>query len=163
MNVRISRSLGMVAVLYFTANFNAQNTQNWVVEGIWGLDAEKFRGSGGGPASLGPDPWYAYWFDCELSITPLGPLTTTGCSSTSRFNTLLSQQDSAADIGRHHDFEGNHHRGQKKRPAPDAPGPEPCGGNAVSETIPFGFFGGEFFVGEFFERIIQSPVGPRPV
>lgn len=28
MNVRISRSLGMVAVLYFTANFNAQNTQN---------------------------------------------------------------------------------------------------------------------------------------
>lgn len=28
MNVRISRSLGMVAVLYFTANFNAQNTKN---------------------------------------------------------------------------------------------------------------------------------------
>lgn len=28
MNVRISRSLGMVAVLYFTANFSAQNTQN---------------------------------------------------------------------------------------------------------------------------------------
>ncbi|WP_370896346.1 SusC/RagA family TonB-linked outer membrane protein [Chryseobacterium gossypii] len=28
MNVRISRSLGMVAVLYFTANFNAQNTAN---------------------------------------------------------------------------------------------------------------------------------------
>lgn len=27
MNVRISRSLGMVAVLYFTANFNAQNTK----------------------------------------------------------------------------------------------------------------------------------------
>lgn len=28
MNVRISRSLGMVAVLYFTANFTAQNTKN---------------------------------------------------------------------------------------------------------------------------------------
>jgi TonB-dependent SusC/RagA subfamily outer membrane receptor len=28
MNVRISRSLGMVAVLYFTANFSAQNTKN---------------------------------------------------------------------------------------------------------------------------------------
>ncbi|SDH83305.1 TonB-linked outer membrane protein, SusC/RagA family [Chryseobacterium taeanense] len=28
MNVRISRSLGMVAVLYFTANFNAQNTKS---------------------------------------------------------------------------------------------------------------------------------------
>ncbi|RKS98000.1 SusC/RagA family TonB-linked outer membrane protein [Chryseobacterium defluvii] len=28
MNVKISRSLGMVAVLYFTANFNAQNTSN---------------------------------------------------------------------------------------------------------------------------------------
>jgi len=28
MNVKISRSLGMVAVLYFTANFNAQNTPN---------------------------------------------------------------------------------------------------------------------------------------
>jgi hypothetical protein len=77
---------------------NAQNTQNWVVEGIWGLDAEKFRGSGGGPASLGPDPWYAYWFDCELSITPLGPLPSTGCSSTSRFTTLLGQQDSARDL-----------------------------------------------------------------
>ncbi|KAA0126588.1 TonB-dependent receptor [Chryseobacterium sp. SN22] len=28
MNVRISRNLGMVAVLYFTASFNAQNTKN---------------------------------------------------------------------------------------------------------------------------------------
>ncbi len=28
MNVKISRSLGMVAVLYFTANFSAQNRTN---------------------------------------------------------------------------------------------------------------------------------------
>ncbi len=81
----------------FTLPFfdNAQNTQNWVVEGIWGLDAEKFRGSGGGPASLGPDPWYAYWFDCELSSPPVPP---TGCTGTGRFTTLLSQFDSASDL-----------------------------------------------------------------
>ena len=72
---------------------NAQNTQNWVVEGIWGLDAEKFRGSGGGPASLGPDPWFAYWFDCELAVQtniPPLPSTFTGCTSTSRYSTLLT-------------------------------------------------------------------------
>ena len=28
MNVKLSRSLGMVAVLYFTANFSAQNRTN---------------------------------------------------------------------------------------------------------------------------------------
>ncbi len=77
---------------------NAQNTQNWVAEGIWGLDAERFRGSGGGPASLGPDPWYGYWFDCELSVTPDGPLPLTGCTGPSRFTSLFSQNDSDRDL-----------------------------------------------------------------
>jgi hypothetical protein len=76
----------------FTLPFfdTATNTQNWVVEGIWGLDAEKFRGSGGGPAALGPDPYYGYYFDCEFSgIT---------CNSITQFNNLLAQPNSAADL-----------------------------------------------------------------
>jgi hypothetical protein len=42
----------------------AQNTSNWVTEGIWGLAPDKWRGSGGGPAALGTDLYHAYYFDC---------------------------------------------------------------------------------------------------
>lgn len=38
----------------------ASNLSNWVTEGRWGLDPEYFRGSGGGPASLGT--WTETWW-----------------------------------------------------------------------------------------------------
>jgi hypothetical protein len=43
---------------------SAQNTQNWITEGTWGLAPDLWRGSGGGPAALGPGVWSVYWFDC---------------------------------------------------------------------------------------------------
>jgi Flp pilus assembly pilin Flp len=43
----------------------AQNMQNWVAEGSWGLSPDVWRGSGGGPASLGFEPWYGYYFNCN--------------------------------------------------------------------------------------------------
>lgn len=40
----------------------ARNMFNWVPEGTWGLSPDIFRGSGGGPASLGNGIWkYAFW------------------------------------------------------------------------------------------------------
>ena len=40
----------------------ARNTKNWIFEGSWGLSPEFFRGSGGGPASLGNTFWnYDIW------------------------------------------------------------------------------------------------------
>lgn len=44
---------------------DASNMSRWVGEGIWGLDPERFRGAGGGPADLGPDPWRGYWYACD--------------------------------------------------------------------------------------------------
>ncbi len=50
----------------FTVGFTdkAQNMKNWVAEGRWGLAPDQWRGSGGGPADLGTNPWNVYWFDC---------------------------------------------------------------------------------------------------
>lgn len=42
----------------------ASNLNNWVAEGTWGLDPEVFYGSGGGPASLGPNAWFGYYYRC---------------------------------------------------------------------------------------------------
>ncbi len=42
----------------------AQNTSAWVTEGKWGLAPDYWRGSGGGPAALGPFAWEAFYFDC---------------------------------------------------------------------------------------------------
>ncbi|MBI5669450.1 MAG: hypothetical protein HZC41_15710 [Chloroflexi bacterium] len=42
----------------------AKNTQNWVTEGLWGLAPDLWKGSGGGPANLGPDTWKAYFMKC---------------------------------------------------------------------------------------------------
>ena len=56
----------------------AQNTANWVAEGIWGLAPDMWKGSGGGPAALGPNPWYGYFIDCPASC------------STSRANSTLN-------------------------------------------------------------------------
>lgn len=51
----------------------AQNMQNWVGEGDWGLSPDVWRGSGGGPASLGFEPWYGFYFDCNSnSCSPGG-------------------------------------------------------------------------------------------
>lgn len=55
----------------------ARNLDRWITEGGWGLDPERYRGSGGGPADLGTSPWEAYWFRCN------------SCSS-SAANTLLN-------------------------------------------------------------------------
>ncbi|MCB9453576.1 MAG: hypothetical protein H6672_19260 [Anaerolineaceae bacterium] len=49
---------------------NAQNTANWVTEGRWGLAPDMWKGTGGGPASLGPNPWYGYFIDCPASCSP---------------------------------------------------------------------------------------------
>jgi Flp pilus assembly pilin Flp len=65
----------------------AQNTSNWVTEGLWGLAPDKWRGSGGGPASLGNDPYDAYYFDCIRWLTnynPPAPVPNTG--GTADFN-----------------------------------------------------------------------------
>jgi Flp pilus assembly pilin Flp len=50
----------------FTVGFadNARNMRNWIPEGNWGLAPDQWRGSGGGPADLGTNPWNLYWFDC---------------------------------------------------------------------------------------------------
>lgn len=42
----------------------AKNTQNWITEGLWGLAPDIWRGSGGGPANLGPDTWKGYFMKC---------------------------------------------------------------------------------------------------
>lgn len=42
----------------------ASNLNNWVAEGTWGLDPEVFYGSGGGPAALGPNAWFGYYYRC---------------------------------------------------------------------------------------------------
>ncbi|NWF68971.1 MAG: hypothetical protein HXY40_07785 [Chloroflexi bacterium] len=53
---------------------NARNMSRWIAEGQWGLDPERFRGSGGGPADLGTAPWNAYWFNCN-SCSPTSAAT----------------------------------------------------------------------------------------
>jgi Flp pilus assembly pilin Flp len=55
---------------------SAQNTQNWVTEGIWGLAPDLWRGSGGGPAALGPGVWSVYWFDCVTAMQKFAAGTT---------------------------------------------------------------------------------------
>lgn len=47
----------------------ARNTSNWVMEGRWGLTPTIFRGSGGGPASLGGNPWYRRIWDRDTIRT----------------------------------------------------------------------------------------------
>jgi Flp pilus assembly pilin Flp len=46
----------------------ARSLTNWITEGKWGLDPEFFRGSGGGPASLG-GTWAGYYWDCTTCDT----------------------------------------------------------------------------------------------
>lgn len=49
----------------------AQNTANWITEGKWGLAPDLWKGSGGGPAQLGPDNWDIWWVDClQWMLTP---------------------------------------------------------------------------------------------
>lgn len=49
----------------------ARNLSNWIPEGKWGLSPEFFRGSGGGPASLGAT-WNGYWWNCSACSGPSG-------------------------------------------------------------------------------------------
>ena len=56
----------LIGLTFFDA---AQNTSNWITEGTWGLAPDLWRGAGGGPASMGTDPWYAYYFDCIKWMT----------------------------------------------------------------------------------------------
>ncbi len=50
----------------FTVGFSddASNMRYWVPEGKWGLAPDQWRGSGGGAADIGTNPWSVYWFDC---------------------------------------------------------------------------------------------------
>ncbi len=64
----------------------ARSTANWVTEGRWGLAPDKWRGSGGGPASLGTNSWNVWWYDCTnwLRNTPsatTGDLSATTCTA----------------------------------------------------------------------------------
>ncbi len=45
----------------------ASNLNNWVAEGTWGLAPDVFFGAGGGPASIGPNPWFGYFYRCPNS------------------------------------------------------------------------------------------------
>lgn len=66
----------------------AQSLSNWIAEGIWGLAPDQWRGAGGGPASLGPEPWVGTFFDCEYVRG--------GCSNPSHFhNTLYNTSDTS--------------------------------------------------------------------
>lgn len=60
----------------------AQNLANWIAEGVWGLAPDQWRGSGGGPADLGPSFWQGTFYDCER-------VRGSACSSTSHFNQVL--------------------------------------------------------------------------
>jgi Flp pilus assembly pilin Flp len=79
-DVRIEhRQPRIIGIPFFDA---AQNTANWITEGIWGLAPDYWRGAGGGPAALGDEPWYAYYFDCirwmtDFSGPPSGQIKTT--------------------------------------------------------------------------------------
>ncbi len=61
----------------------AKNTQNWITEGLWGLAPDQWKGSGGGPANLGSDPWKAYFMKC------MSGMSIADCT-TSRANTFLN-------------------------------------------------------------------------
>lgn len=56
---------------------SARNMRNWIGEGLWGLDPEFFRGSGGGPASLGASVWSYQYFDLRSGPGNSCPSTTT--------------------------------------------------------------------------------------
>jgi hypothetical protein len=53
---------------------NARNLTRWVPEGLWGLDAERFRGAGGAPADFGVESWRAYWFSHNGNLSNLTSL-----------------------------------------------------------------------------------------
>jgi len=74
----------------------AQNTSNWVTEGSWGLAPDYWRGSGGGPAALGPSTYNYWFFDCiQWMMNPARTAPQTGDTSaivctTSNTDTFLN-------------------------------------------------------------------------
>ncbi len=76
----------------------AQSMTNWIGEGTWGLAPDQWRGSGGGPASLGTSYWQGTYYDCQLVFATVRP-GNRNCSSTSDFNLLL-YQDFAGNVQR---------------------------------------------------------------
>lgn len=66
----------------------AQNLTNWVAEGTWGLAPDQWRGSGGGPASLGSAFWTGTWYDCQLVFATVRP-GNTSCTGPNDVNLLL--------------------------------------------------------------------------
>jgi hypothetical protein len=64
-NVSVSPRRDAVITRLTEAAFfdGARNMANWVAEGGWGLDAEFYRGTGGGPANLGI--WTEYMWNCN--------------------------------------------------------------------------------------------------
>lgn len=51
---------------------NSTSMDNWIGEGVWGLAPDQWKGSGGGPASLGPGIWSGHWYSCLLWRYPTG-------------------------------------------------------------------------------------------
>ncbi len=50
----------------------AQSTYNWVTEGNWGLAPDRYKGTGGGTAPLGSNPWTATFVSCDaIDVTTL--------------------------------------------------------------------------------------------
>lgn len=84
----------------------AQNTANWIREGLWGLAPDYWKGSGGGPAALGPNTFDVYWIDCiRWMLTPsrLVPMATDynqiNCdtNNTNTFLNFIPQTKAATD------------------------------------------------------------------
>ncbi len=80
----------------------AQNTLNWVTEGLWGLAPDYFRGSGGGPAQFGPNNYNGYYFDCiqwmanpSRTAPQSGDLSQVACtpSNTNTFLNAITRTD----------------------------------------------------------------------
>jgi hypothetical protein len=64
---------------------SARSTDNWIMEGKWGLTPTLFRGSGGGPASLGGNPWQFRVWDYDTirtRVTNCGSISFRDCANT---------------------------------------------------------------------------------
>jgi len=98
-------SVALYTPQVFTGSFydGAENLVNWVPDGTWGL-GDIYRGSGSGPAALGPGSWTAYFYDLQEwncdSIVNRATKAITGsgiyCSGTRYFT--LQAQSQIADI-----------------------------------------------------------------
>jgi hypothetical protein len=76
----------------------ARSMVNWVAEGKWGLDPEFFRGSGGGPASLG-GAWTAYYWNCNVTTVPTGQRCTSSSNAATNSAAFLDNHPGSPPTG----------------------------------------------------------------